>query len=130
LEKEKMTKLKEIYKCNICGNIVEVIHASVGELVCCGEPMEIQKEKTEDSSIEKHVPYIEETDDGVIVKVGQNQDHPMEEKHFIEWIQVITDETSYRKLLKPGDKPQAKFEINAKNITAREYCNIHGLWKS
>ena len=125
-----MTKLKEIYKCNICGNIVEVIHASVGELVCCEEPMEIQKEKTEDSSIEKHVPYIEETDDGVIVKVGQNQDHPMEEKHFIEWIQVITDETSYRKFLKPGDKPQAKFKINAKNITAREYCNIHGLWKS
>ena len=125
-----MTKVREIYKCNICGNIVEVLHAGVGELVCCGEPMELMKEKTEDSSVEKHVPYIEKTGDCVIVKVGQNQDHPMEEKHYIEWIQVIADGVSYRKFLKPGDKPQAKFEIKADNVTAREYCNIHGLWKS
>ncbi len=125
-----MTKLREIYKCNICGNIVEVIHNGVGELVCCGEPMELLKEKTEDSSVEKHVPYIEKTKDGVLVKVGQNQDHPMEEKHYIEWIQVISDEEAYRKFLKPGDKPQARFKISADKITAREYCNIHGLWKS
>ena len=125
-----MTKVKEIYKCNICGNIVEVLHAGVGELVCCGEPMELLKEKTQDSSIEKHVPYIEKTKDGVLVKVGQNQDHPMEEKHYIEWIQIITDGGSYRKFLKSGDKPEALFEIKAENILAREYCNIHGLWKS
>ena len=125
-----MTKLSEIYKCEICGNIVEVLHAGVGELVCCGEPMELLKEKTQDSSIEKHVPYIEKTKDGVLVKVGQNQDHPMEEKHYIEWIQIITDGGSYRKFLKPGDKPQALFEIKAEDILAREYCNIHGLWKS
>jgi superoxide reductase len=92
--------------------------------------VEIFKEKTQDSSIEKHVPYIEKTKDGVLVKVGQNQDHPMEEKHYIEWIQIITDGGSYRKFLKPGDKPQALFEIKAENILAREYCNIHGLWKS
>jgi len=125
-----MTKIKEIYKCNICGNIVEVLHAGVGELVCCGEPMELQKEKTQDSAVEKHVPYIEKTNDGILVKIGQNQDHPMEEKHYIEWIQVIVDSVSYRKFLKPGDKPQAIFEIKGDKIEAREYCNIHGLWKS
>jgi superoxide reductase len=125
-----MAKVREIYKCNICGNIVEILHAGVGELVCCGEPMELNKEKTEDSSVEKHVPYIEKTSDGFIVKVGQNQDHPMEEKHYIEWIQVIADGSLYRKFLTPGDKPQAKFEIKADKIEAREYCNIHGLWKN
>jgi len=125
-----MTKIKEIYKCNICGNIVEVIHTGVGTLVCCNQDMILLDEKTEDASTEKHVPYIEKTNNGVIVKVGQNQDHPMEEKHYIEWIQIIADEISYRKYLKPGDKPQAIFDIKADNIKAREYCNVHGLWKS
>ena len=125
-----MTKLRQIYKCNICGNIIEVLHEGVGELVCCGESMELMDEKTDDSSTEKHVPYIEKTEKGVLVKVGQNQDHPMEEKHYIEWIQVIADGVSYRKFLKPGLKPQAEFEIKANNLWAREYCNIHGLWKS
>jgi len=125
-----MAKVREIYKCNICENIVEVLHAGVGELVCCGEPMELLKAKTEDSTVEKHVPFIEKTANGVLVKVGQNQDHPMEEKHYIEWIQVIADGAAYRKFLKPGDKPQAEFEIKAEQIEAREYCNIHGLWKS
>jgi superoxide reductase len=125
-----MTKIREIYKCNVCGNIIEVLHEGVGELVCCNEPMELLVEKTEDSSVEKHVPYIEKTSDGVLVKVGQNQDHPMEEKHYIEWIQVIADGEAYRKFLKPGDKPQAIFKISSDNISAREFCNIHGLWKS
>jgi superoxide reductase len=125
-----MTKVREIYKCNICGNIIEVLHAGVGELVCCGEPMELLKEKTQDSAVEKHVPFIEKTKDGILIKVGQNQDHPMEEKHYIEWIQVIVDNVAYRKFLKPGDKPQAKFEIKGDKVEAREYCNIHGLWKS
>jgi len=125
-----MTKQKEIYKCEICGNIVEVLHAGVGELVCCGQPMKLFKEKTEDASTEKHVPYIEKTAQGIVIKVGQNQDHPMEEKHFIEWIELIADGISYRKFLKPGDKPQALFAISADNVEAREYCNVHGLWKS
>ena len=125
-----MTKLGEVYKCEICGNIVEMVHAGVGALVCCGEEMKLLDEKTEDSSVEKHVPYIEKTENGVLVKVGQNQNHPMEEKHYIEWIQIIANGTSYRKFLKPGDKPQAEFKIKADKITAREYCNIHGLWKS
>ena len=92
-----MTKIREIYKCNVCGNIVEVLHEGVGQLVCCNEPMELMKEKTEDSSVEKHVPYIEKTSKGVLVKVGQNQDHPMLEEHHIEWIQIIADDISYRK---------------------------------
>jgi superoxide reductase len=125
-----MTKLREIYKCNVCGNIVEVLHAGIGELVCCEEPMEKMEEKTEDSTKEKHVPYVEKTDDGTLVKIGQNENHPMEEKHYIEWIQIIADETSHRKFLKPGDEPHALFKIKADDITAREYCNIHGLWKS
>ncbi|MGF3554239.1 MAG: desulfoferrodoxin [Thermoplasmatota archaeon] len=125
-----MTKQKEIYKCNICGNIVEVLHAGVGELVCCGQPMELQKEKTQDSAIEKHVPYIEKTKEGILVKIGQNQDHPMEEKHYIEWIELTADGAVYKKFLKPGDKPQALFNINTSKVSAREYCNIHGLWKA
>lgn len=126
-----MAKIREIYKCNICGNIVEVLHGGAGELVCCGEPMELQKEKTDDSATEKHVPYIEETEDGVIVKIGENENHPMTEKHYIEWIQIIADGGSHRKFLQLGDKPKAVFEIDVDAVEmAREYCNIHGLWKS
>ncbi|MEA1993733.1 MAG: desulfoferrodoxin [Euryarchaeota archaeon] len=125
-----MTELKQVYKCNICGNIVEVLHTGAGELVCCGEPMELLEEKAEDSSTEKHVPYIEETERGVLVKVGQNQDHPMKEKHYIEWIEIIAEGMSYRKFLKPGDRPEAEFETKAEKIEAREYCSIHGLWRS
>jgi superoxide reductase len=128
--KRKMTELNEIYKCTICGNIVEVLHTGPGELVCCGEPMEKQKEQNKDAATEKHVPYIEKTDEGIHVKIGQNQDHPMEEKHHIEWIQLIADKKSFRTFLKPGDKPQAFFTISAEKLEAREYCNIHGLWKN
>jgi len=102
----------------------------VGALVCCGEEMKHLEEKTEDASTEKHVPYIEKTSNGVLIKVGQNQDHPMTEEHQIEWIQIIAGGVSYRKFLKPGDKPQAEFEIKADKVEAREYCNVHGLWKS
>lgn len=125
-----MTKVKQIYKCEVCGNIVEVLHDGVGELVCCGQSMKLMEEQTKDASIEKHVPYIEKTADGILVKVGQNQEHPMLDEHYIEWIELIADGESYRKYLKPGDKPQALFCITADSISAREYCNIHGLWKS
>ena len=124
-----MTKKLEIYKCNICGNIVEVLHEGIGELVCCGEPMELLKEKTKDMGLEKHVPVIERKPGKVLVKVG-SVPHPMEEKHHIEWIEVLADGKAYRAFLKPGDTPQAEFEITAKTISAREYCNIHGLWTS
>ena len=125
-----MAKLKAIYKCEICGNIVEVLHQGAGALICCGEEMKLLEEKTEDTSVEKHVPFIEKKDDGILVKIGQNQDHPMEEKHYIEWIQLITNDGTYRAFLNPGDKPQALFRINTDAITAKEYCNIHGLWRS
>ncbi len=124
-----MTELKQVYKCNICGNIVEVLHAGIGELVCCGQPMELLKEKTEDAGLEKHVPVIEKTEKGIKIKVGSIP-HPMEEKHYIEWIEIIADGISYRKFLKPGDNPEAEFEIKAGKIEAREYCSIHGLWRS
>ena len=124
-----MTEIKQIYKCNICGNIVEVLHAGAGELVCCGQPMELQKEKVEEEGKEKHLPVIEKTETGVKVKVG-SVPHPMEEKHYIEWIEVIADGKSCRKFLNPDDKPEAEFEIKAEIIEARAYCNIHGLWKS
>lgn len=125
-----MPEIKEIYKCNICGNIVEIVHGGKGELVCCGEPMEKQEPKTEDASTEKHVPYIEKTDEGILVKIGKNQDHPMEEKHYIEWIELIADGKSYRQFLTPKDKPQALFQLSAETINAREYCNVHGLWQN
>ncbi len=124
-----MTKENQIYKCNICGNIVEVLHAGVGELVCCGQPMELLSEKTEDEGQEKHVPVIEKTDSGIKVKVG-SVPHPMEEAHYIEWIEVIADGKIYRKFLKPGDAPEAKFCLDTVDIQAREYCNVHGLWSS
>ena len=124
-----MTEQRQIYKCNVCGNIVEILYAGAGQLVCCGQPMELFAEKTEDVGKEKHVPVIEKTETDVRVKVGSIP-HPMEENHYIEWIEVIADGRVYRRFLKHGDKPEAEFEIRAENITAREYCNIHGLWKS
>ncbi len=124
-----MTAQKHIYKCNVCGNIVEVLYLGGGQLVCCGQPMELLKEKTEDVGKEKHVPVIERTESGVKIKIGSIP-HPMEEKHYIEWVEIIIDGGVYRKYLKPGDKPEAEFEIKEEKIEVREYCNIHGLWKS
>lgn len=123
-----MTMKLEVYKCEVCGNIVEVIHEGKGELVCCGQPMKLFKENTVDAAKEKHVPVIEKTANGFKVKVGSVA-HPMEDKHYIEWIELIADGVAYRKFLKPGDSPEAEFCIEAKQITAREYCNLHGLWK-
>ena len=124
-----MTSSKQVYRCNVCGNIVEVLHAGKGELVCCGQPMELLQEKATDVGLEKHVPVVEATDSGTKVKVG-NVPHPMEEEHYIEWIEVITDGGSYRRFLKPGDKPEAEFETARQKVAAREYCSVHGLWKS
>ena len=123
-----MAKKLQIYKCNMCGNIVEVLHGGAGELVCCGKPMELLDEKTADAATEKHVPVIEKSSGQVHVKVGEVA-HPMEEKHFIEWIELLADGTVYRRFLNPGSKPEAIFKIEATDVTAREYCNLHGLWK-
>lgn len=123
-----MTKRLQVYKCMICGNMVEMIHESVGQLVCCGQPMNLMEENTVDAAREKHVPVLEKADGGYKVKVG-SVPHPMEEKHYIEWIELIADGRAYREFLRPGDKPEAFFCIDAANVTAREYCNLHGLWK-
>jgi superoxide reductase len=124
-----MTKRLEVYKCDLCGNIVEVLHAGPGELVCCGQPMKCMQENTVDAAKEKHVPVIEKVSGGVKVKVG-GVPHPMEEKHYIEWVEVIADGQVYRQFLKPGEAPEAVFPLTAESVTAREYCNIHGHWKS
>lgn len=124
-----MTKLRQVYKCNVCGNITEVLHEGVGELVCCGQPMQLQEEKTEDVGNEKHVPVIEKTENSILVKIG-SVPHPMEEKHYIEWIELIADGKAYRQFLDPADKPEAFFRLEAGQVSAREYCNLHGLWKA
>jgi len=124
-----MTAKLQIYKCEICGNIVEVLHEGQGELVCCGKPMNLLVENTTDASREKHVPVIEKTATGVKVKVG-SAPHPMEEKHYIEWVQIMADGKSYRQFLSPGQAPEAMFDVTAAAVSAREYCNIHGLWKA
>ena len=124
-----MAKRLEVYKCGVCGNIIEVLHAGKGNLVCCGQPMNLLVENTVDAAKEKHVPVIEKIDGGVKVKVGEVA-HPMEEKHWIEWVEIIADGKTYRQYLNPGEAPEANFNITADQITAREYCNIHGLWKA
>lgn len=125
-----MTELNQVYKCNVCGNIVEVLHTGQGQLVCCGENMELIKEKQEDEGLEKHVPVVEKTDNGVKVKVG-SVPHPMIQEHYIEWIEAETvDGKIVKRFLKPGDVPEAGFCSKAEIASARAYCNIHGLWKS
>ena len=124
-----MAERLEVYKCDACGNIVEVLHGGVGELVCCGQPMKLFRENTVDAAKEKHVPVIEKTGKGYRVKVGSVA-HPMEEKHYIEWVELIADGVAYRRFFKPGDAPEAEFCIDAAQVSAREYCNLHGLWKA
>ncbi|MEI6627338.1 MAG: desulfoferrodoxin [bacterium] len=124
-----MIQLKQVYKCAVCGNIVEVIHVGGGQLVCCGQPMILQIENTVEASLEKHVPVIEKQGNNILVKVGSVA-HPMEDKHFIEWIEVNIDGKSCRQYLNPGDKPEATFCGSGENISARAYCNLHGLWQS
>ncbi|OGD66641.1 desulfoferrodoxin [Candidatus Berkelbacteria bacterium RIFCSPHIGHO2_12_FULL_36_9] len=123
----KVKRLHEVYKCATCGNIVEVVTVGGGELVCCGQPMERQDANTVDAAQEKHVPIITKSSNGYLVKVG-SVPHPMIDEHYIEWIELIADNVSYKIFLKPGDKPQAEFCLKAKKIIARAYCNLHGLW--
>ena len=124
-----MAEQLQVYKCEACGNIVEVLHGGEGELVCCGKPMVLIKENTVDAAKEKHVPVIEKVEGGYKVKVG-SVPHPMEEKHYIEWVELIADGKAYRQFLKPGQMPEAIFKIDAAKVSAREYCNLHGLWKA
>jgi superoxide reductase len=123
-----MTEKLQIYKCMVCGNIVEVLHTGAGELVCCGQPMKNLVAKTADEGKEKHVPVIEKVDGGIKVKIG-SVPHPMEEKHHIEWIELLADGKAYRQFLEAGMVPEAVFNVKADSVSAREHCNVHGLWK-
>lgn len=124
-----MSKMLEIYKCELCGNIVEIYHEADGTLSCCGEDMKLLEEKTADKTTEKHVPVIEAVEGGYKVTVGTTL-HPMLENHYIEWIQLVTDKQVLTQFLKPGDQPIAVFKTDDQAQFAREYCNIHSLWKS
>ena len=126
-----MTKVGQIYKCEICGNTIEVLDEGEGILLCCDQSMVLQKEQKEDKGMEKHVPVIEQNGNYVTVKIGETP-HPMEETHYIEWIELIVDGSKYRRFLNPNDKPEASFTIPERHIeiSARAYCNIHNLWKS
>ena len=124
-----MPKQLEVYKCELCGNIVEVMHGGDGALVCCGAPMKLMVEGTTDAAKEKHVPVLEKTANGYKVKVGAVA-HPMEEKHWIQWVELVADGVSYTRFLKPGDVPEAEFCVSGNNVYAREYCNLHGHWKA
>jgi superoxide reductase len=119
----------QIYKCSLCGNIVEVVHVGGGTLVCCGEEMDLLTENTTDAAKEKHVPVVAKVDGGYKVTVGSVA-HPMEDKHLIQWVQLIADGKAYRQYLASGASPEAVFPVEAKQVTAREYCNLHGLWKA
>ena len=118
----------QVYKCDICGNIVEVAHAGGGQLVCCNQPMNRLDEKSADSALEKHVPVITKTGKGYKVTVGSVA-HPMLDEHYIEWIALCADGITHRQYLKPGDEPAAEFCVEAESVTAHAYCNLHGLWK-
>jgi superoxide reductase len=129
MRRTKMAERLQVYKCELCGNIVDVLHGGGGELVCCGQPMKLFVENTVDAAKEKHVPVIEKTDQSIKVKVGAVP-HPMEEKHYIEWVEIVAGDTVYRQFLKPGESPEAVFCAVSGPVVAREYCNLHGLWKA
>lgn len=119
----------QVYKCGVCGNIVELLIVGGGELVCCGQPMVLQSENTVDAAKEKHVPVIEKTDGGYKVKVG-SVPHPMEAEHYIQWIELVAGDKAYLEFLSPGQPAEASFLVDAPVVTAREYCNKHGHWKA
>ena len=124
-----MANRLEVYKCDLCGNIVEVMHSGAGSLVCCGADMKLMAENTVDAATEKHVPVIEMGDGSITVKVGSVA-HPMEEAHYIEWVELVADGKVYRQYLNPGEAPEATFNLTASAVTAREYCNLHGHWSA
>ncbi len=124
-----MAERLEVYRCEVCGNIVEVLQGGMGQLVCCNKPMVKLEAGSVDASQEKHVPVVEKVSGGYKVKVGSVA-HPMEEKHYIQWIDLVADGRVYRQFLNPGQAPEAFFPVEAEEVTAREYCNLHGLWRS
>ena len=124
-----MTNQLQVYKCEKCGAMVEMLEGGGGTLFCCHEPMTLQEENTVDAAVEKHIPAIEKSEGRIKVSVGSVA-HPMADVHYIEWIELVADGVSYRRFLAPGGEPAATFRLDAAEVTARAYCNVHGLWKS
>ena len=129
-----MIECLQVYRCEYCGNMVEMIHVGGPVVVCCGKPMKLQDEKTADSSVEKHVPVIEKVEGGFSVKVG-SVPHPMADDHYIEWIELTIGNLVGKYYLKPGDAPEVFFscpdkDVSPSDLSAREYCNKHGLWRA
>ncbi|MEA3355267.1 MAG: desulfoferrodoxin [Patescibacteria group bacterium] len=126
-----MTKHNQVYKCNICGNIVEILETGAGELHCCNQAMVLMTEKTSDEGLEKHVPVIEKSGSKIKVTVSTTK-HPMEKDHHIQWVELTTKDQVIRKTLKPDQTPIVEFDLNTNDspIKARAYCNLHGLWSS
>lgn len=124
-----MTNLRDLNHCSVCGNVVEVVNTGAPALVCCNKAMEKLVSGSTDASLEKHVPVVENVDGGIKVKVG-SAPHPMEEKHFIRFIEVLTKDQVHRAGLVPGQAPEASFLVKADEVVeVREYCTLHGLWK-
>ncbi len=123
-----MAQLNGIYKCEVCGNIAQILVAGKAGMKCCGQPMALLTENSVDAAVEKHVPAVEKVSGGFKVVVG-SVEHPMTDDHYIQWIEIEADGRTYRKLLKPGEAPNVLFNIDAENVVARAYCNLHGLWK-
>lgn len=123
-----MAKKNEIYKCEKSGLMVEVLQDAEGTPMCCGEPMKLLRENTTDGAKEKHVPVVEKIEGGYHVTVG-SVEHPMTDAHYIQWIELVTPTGVLRHNLTPQDKPVAEFKTDATEVEAREYCNLHGLWK-
>ncbi len=124
-----MAQRFEVYKCDLCGNIVEVLTGAGGALACCGQDMKLLTENTVDAAVEKHIPVATKSATGWQVTVG-SVDHPMADDHYIEWIELIANDVTHTAFLKPGDKPAADFPVTADQVTVRAYCNLHGLWKA
>jgi len=124
-----MAEKMAVYKCELCGNIAEVLTAGTADMMCCGQPMVKQAENTIDAAVEKHIPVLEKKDNGWQVSVG-SVGHPMTDDHYIEWIELIAGDTVYRRFLNPSDKPVAYFPGVEGDASARAYCNLHGLWKA
>ena len=124
-----MTQKLEIYKCGVCGNVVEIYDCGAGDLLCCGQPMQLMPERTGDPAAEKHVPFGQVADDRLVVRVGQNEAHPMDRKHYIQWIEVVAGDFICRRQLTPGEAPEAAFDVGGcKDLQIRAFCNLHGLW--
>lgn len=123
-----MVEKYQVYKCDICGNTISVLFAGGGELVCCGQPMKVQEERTADQGKEKHVPFVQKSGEQLTVKVGETA-HPMTDDHYIMWVDSISDDVETRNYFKPGDTPEKKFHYKQDLKKIRAYCNIHGLWK-